>query len=90
MPPSALLVSGLALPYLVLFLLILALRVATARWIDRSVWLAPAPLWAWVMRDSLSFAVFVASFCGRKIAWRGRAFTLARDGRLIADGDRST
>ena len=86
----AALLSLFALPYLVLFLLILALRVATARAIDRAIWLAPAPLWAWPIRDSLSFAVFVASFCGRKIAWRGRAFRLARDGRLVADGDHST
>ncbi len=38
-------------------------------------WLAP-------VRDVLSFVVWVASFLGRKVAWRGARFTILRDGRI--------
>ncbi len=43
-----------------------------------SYWLVPA-------RDLLSFAVFVWSFCGRDLTWRGRSYHMRANGRLIAD-----
>jgi ceramide glucosyltransferase len=79
--------AGFAWPFLALLAAAFAVRVGTVRWIERSLGLPPAPAWLLPARDFLSFAVFVASFCGRKIAWRGRAYLLAPDGRLIADGD---
>jgi ceramide glucosyltransferase len=51
---------------------------ATARWLDlprRGLWLLP-------LRDVLSFAVFVASFCGRSVLWRNQQFRLEPGGRL--------
>jgi ceramide glucosyltransferase len=39
------------------------------------------------LRDLLSFGVFVASFCGRQVAWRDRRFRLTSDGRLVLDGE---
>jgi len=34
------------------------------------------------LRDILSFAIWLGSYFGRHIHWRGRAFTLNRDGRI--------
>jgi ceramide glucosyltransferase len=86
----AALASGLAWPFVALVAVTFAVRVATVRFVDRALGTRPAPAWLLALRDMLSFTVFVASFCGHKIAWRGRAFTLARDGRLIPDGDPRT
>jgi ceramide glucosyltransferase len=33
-------------------------------------------------RDTLSFAIYFASFWSRRVSWRGRTFTVARDGTL--------
>jgi hypothetical protein len=33
----------------------------------------------------LSFAVFVASFLSRTVAWRDRTFRIGRDGQLIPE-----
>lgn len=57
--------------------------VAVARLLDlplRRFWLLP-------VRDLLSFAVFVASFCGRSVLWRGQMFTVDEAGRMTAEGD---
>jgi ceramide glucosyltransferase len=35
------------------------------------------------VKDLLAFAVFVASFAGRRVTWRGRSFRLDREGRLL-------
>jgi ceramide glucosyltransferase len=45
-------------------------------------------LWALPLRDVLSFAVFVGSFCGRSVSWRDQFFRVDAAGRLSADGDR--
>ena len=58
------------------------------RMVDRALALAPTPLWLIPGRDLLSFAVFVASFFTRTVAWRDRTFRIGRNGRLILDGDR--
>jgi ceramide glucosyltransferase len=57
---------------------------ATARWLDlprRGLWLLP-------LRDLLSFAVFVASFCGRSVLWRDHQFRIDPGGRLRVEGDK--
>ena len=68
--------------------LILALicRAIFARRIDRALGLAAVPLWMLPLRDLLSFAVFIASFCGRSVAWRDRKFRIGPSGQLVADG----
>jgi ceramide glucosyltransferase len=58
---------------------------ATARWLDlprRGLWLLP-------LRDILSFAVFVASFCGRSVLWRNQEFRVESSGRLRLERDKS-
>ncbi|MGO8915233.1 MAG: bacteriohopanetetrol glucosamine biosynthesis glycosyltransferase HpnI [Stellaceae bacterium] len=66
----------------------LACRGVMVRMVDRALKLPPTPLWLLPGRDLLSFAVFVASFFTRTVAWRNRTFRIGRNGRLILDGDR--
>jgi ceramide glucosyltransferase len=63
-------------------------RAAMVRMVDRALKLPPTLLWLVPFRDLLSFAVFVASFFTRTVAWRDRTFRIGRKGRLILDGDR--
>ncbi|MGH7047937.1 MAG: bacteriohopanetetrol glucosamine biosynthesis glycosyltransferase HpnI [Stellaceae bacterium] len=63
------------------------LRWAGVRVIAREIGAAAAAPWLIPIRDILSFAVFVASFFGRKVFWRDRNFCVAADGRITADGD---
>jgi len=66
----------------------LASRLAMVRLVDRALGLPPTPLWSVPARDLLSFAVFVASFFARRVAWRDRTFRIGRNGHMILDGDR--
>jgi ceramide glucosyltransferase len=66
-----------------MLLLALLVRGVTARRIDRALRLETAPLWLLPLRDLLSFGVFVASFLGRSVAWRGRRFRIGPEGQLI-------
>jgi ceramide glucosyltransferase len=57
---------------------------AIARWLGlprRGLWLLP-------LRDVLSFAVFIGSFCGRSVLWRNQAFRVEPGGRLRVEGDK--
>jgi|AMFO01.1.fsa_nt_gi hopanoid biosynthesis associated glycosyl transferase protein HpnI len=60
----------------------LALRLGTA--VAAAVWnRLPAADILWLpLRDFLTFAVWVGSYCGRRVHWRGRVFELARDGAI--------
>jgi ceramide glucosyltransferase len=71
-----------------LALLTLALRGAVAVALARILDLPMRRLWLLPLRDALSFAVFVGSFCGRSVAWRDQLFRVDADGRMSADGDR--
>ncbi|HET7594991.1 MAG TPA: bacteriohopanetetrol glucosamine biosynthesis glycosyltransferase HpnI [Stellaceae bacterium] len=87
----ALLVLGLdVMPLRALAMLALALgcRALMVRMVDRALRLPRTPLWLMPARDLLSFAVFVASFLSRTVAWRDRTFRVGREGQLILDGDR--
>lgn len=76
-------VSGAWLPAAVL----LALRIASAflsgTFVLRSTLAADfcvlAPVW-----DLYSFAVWLASYAGRKVRWRDRVLTIGADGRIVA------
>src|SRR5438046_1563201 len=55
-----------------------------ARWLDlprRDLWLLP-------LRDALSFAVFVGSFCGRSVLWRDQLLRVEPGGRMRLEGDK--
>jgi ceramide glucosyltransferase len=84
---AAVLVSGGGAIALAALTVAAAARVRLGRVTDRALGLAPSPIWLMAMRDGLSLAVLVASFCGRKITWRGQALRIAAGGRLVADGE---
>ncbi|HTV46068.1 MAG TPA: bacteriohopanetetrol glucosamine biosynthesis glycosyltransferase HpnI [Stellaceae bacterium] len=63
------------------------LRWAGTRVVAGAIGVEAAEPWLLPIRDILSFAVFVASFFGRKVSWRDRNFCVAADGRITADGD---
>jgi ceramide glucosyltransferase len=62
-------------------------RVGAVRAVDRLLGLPPSPLHLLPLRDLLSFAVFVASFFARRVAWRDRTFRIGANGELMVDGD---
>ncbi|MGE5268072.1 MAG: glycosyltransferase, partial [Thiohalocapsa sp.] len=62
----------------------LAAAVAVARWLQ----LPRGALWLLPLRDALSFAVFLGSFCGRSVSWRNQLFRVEPNGRMRVEGDR--
>jgi ceramide glucosyltransferase len=79
--------SGIAAWSAVVLALLLrwASAAATARWLDlprRGLWLLP-------LRDALSFAVFLGSFCGRSIRWGERLFLIEPNGHMRIEEDRA-
>jgi ceramide glucosyltransferase len=73
-----------------LFLVIsMVLRLASARVIAGALGFSAAKLWLLPLRDALSFAIFVASFFGRRVSWRDQLFQVARSGRMSVDGDQA-
>jgi ceramide glucosyltransferase len=81
------LLSGFALTACAILAISLAAR-ATMVLRTARVLKVPRPSWPLLIgRDLLSFAVFVASFCGSRIAWRDHRFRLGPDGRLTLSGD---
>ncbi|HEX6441296.1 MAG TPA: bacteriohopanetetrol glucosamine biosynthesis glycosyltransferase HpnI [Stellaceae bacterium] len=71
-----------------LVLLSLLLRWLSAGLIARRLALPTQGLWLLPLRDALSFAVFVGSFCGRSVLWRDQLFRVEPGGRLTAGGDK--
>lgn len=66
----------------------LALRWISAAAMARWLGLPTKGLWLLPLRDLLSFAVFVASFCGRSVLWRDQQFRVGRRGHISVEGDR--
>jgi len=65
----------------------LACRFALQAELHRRFLLRDAYFWLGPIRDVLSFVVFVASFFGRRVEWRGRRYGLAADNRLAYYGE---
>jgi ceramide glucosyltransferase len=78
----ALLAGGAAGPFLALFAVATAVRLAVIRSQERTLGLAPAPLGRLALRELLTFCVFVVACCGRSVIWRGRRFSIRPDGTL--------
>jgi ceramide glucosyltransferase len=86
--PIALALLALALaaaprPAVAVLALALVCRAVMVRMVDRALRLPATPLWLMPLRDLLSFAVFIATFLSRTVAWRDRTFRIGRDGQLI-------
>jgi ceramide glucosyltransferase len=70
----------------------LALISCMLRWISagviaRSLALPVGGLWLLPLRDVLSFAVFLGSFCGRSVLWRDQLFRVEPGGRMTVEGE---
>jgi ceramide glucosyltransferase len=63
------------------------LRWASAGAIAWTLRLPLAGLWLLPLRDLLSFAVFIAGFCGRNVSWRDQLFRIEPSGRIIVERD---
>src|SRR5262249_48178690 len=70
----AALACGFGLTSMAFLLITCALRWGTALAIARILRLPVDGLWLLPLRDVLSFAVYVAGFCGRNVSWRDQAF----------------
>jgi ceramide glucosyltransferase len=66
----------------------LLLRWLSAAIIARALDLPRTGLWLLPVRDALSFAVFVCSFCGRSVFWRDQLFRVEPSGRMSVEGDK--
>jgi ceramide glucosyltransferase len=71
-------VAGSALAILAILCRIVLLHVTT-----RSHSRASPPYWLIPIRDLLSFAIFVWSFCGRDVVWRGRNYRVRGNGSML-------
>jgi ceramide glucosyltransferase len=83
----AALFSGLSLTSLGFLAMSCILRWASARAIARMLRLPVVGLWLLPLRDLLSFAVFIGSFCGRSVSWRDQLFRIEPSGRIIVERD---
>ena len=71
---------GSALAILAILCRIVLLQVTT-----HSHGLAAPPYWLIPIRDLFSFVVFLWSFCGRDLTWRGRSYHVRANGTLTTD-----
>ena len=62
----------------------LACRFILQTELDRVFQLRNDLLWMGPVRDILSFAVFVVSFFGRGVEWRGHRYSVLTDDTLVA------
>ena len=69
-------------------LISLVMRWISAAIIARRLDLPRRGLWLLPLRDLLSFAVFVGSFCGRSVSWRNQFFRVEPGGRMSVEGDK--
>ena len=83
----AALICGLSLTSLGFLAISCLMRWATAGATARILRLPVAGLWLLPLRDLLSFAVFIGSFCGRSVSWRDQLFRIEPGGRIVVDGD---
>jgi ceramide glucosyltransferase len=64
------------------------LRWISAGVIARNLDLPTRGFWLLPLRDILSFAVFIGSFCGRSVLWRDQLFRVGPGGRMTVEGDK--
>ncbi len=77
--------SAAVLPAAGVALAAIGCRMALLRQVERDYGLAPQSYWLVPARDLLSFAVFVASFLGWNVSWKGRGYRMVSDGGWMAD-----
>ena len=82
-------VTGFGLTACLFLVISVVVRWVSARVIAGALGFPATKLWLLPLRDALSFAVFVASFFGRRVFWRDQLFQVAPRGRMSADGDQA-
>jgi ceramide glucosyltransferase len=84
----ATLVCGFSLTSLKFLAMSCVLRWASAVTIALVLRLPMVGLWLLPLRDLLSFAVFIGSFCGRNVLWGGQLFRIEPSGLIVErDGE---
>jgi ceramide glucosyltransferase len=63
----------------------IACRTLLCRCVEHRFRLPPQPYELIPIRDLFSFAIFVSSFLGRTVSWRGYSYRVGSDGRLVPD-----
>jgi ceramide glucosyltransferase len=63
----------------------LASRIMLCRCVERRFGLLRESLWLIVLQDVIAFGVYVASYFGATVYWRGAAYRVAADGTLLED-----
>jgi ceramide glucosyltransferase len=81
-------VAGFSAAACWLVLVSCVLRWLSAGLIARRLDLPIGGLWLLPVRDALSFAVFLSSFCGRSVLWRDQLFRVGPGGRMTVEGDK--
>ncbi|MEI6556831.1 MAG: bacteriohopanetetrol glucosamine biosynthesis glycosyltransferase HpnI [Rhodospirillaceae bacterium] len=82
-----LLLSGGAPFAVAIFGAVVAVRVGYSVVLDAALKVQSSPPWLIPLRDFLSVAVLLASFCGTGVTWRAQTFRVDSDGQLTRDGD---
>lgn len=77
--------SAAFLPAIVVAVASIACRMALLRQAERTYALPAQAYWLVPARDLLSFALFVLSFVGRDVSWKGRRYRMVAGGAWIAD-----
>lgn len=75
--PNALLLAAIAI----------VCRIALCRCVERVFDLERHPYWLIPVRDLFSFGVYVASFFGSAVSWRGYRYRVLSDGRMIQEAN---
>jgi len=88
--PTALLLLAASGPTpctVAIFAAVLACRMVYNTVTDSALAVPPSASWLMPLRDLVSVAVLIASFCGTSVTWREQKFRVAADGQLTLDGD---
>ncbi len=84
--PLALIAAALgSTDALLLAAIALTCRMALCRCVERVFGIARHPYWLIPVRDILSFGIYLASFFGSAVNWRGFRYRVMSDGTLIQD-----
>jgi ceramide glucosyltransferase len=81
----AALALGGGMPALLLMLCAIGCRTLMAGTVERRFNQPPHPIWLIPLRDLLSFAVYLAGFLARDVAWRGQHYRLMSSGALFSE-----
>jgi len=80
-------ISGTSWPGFTLAIAAATGRIALLYHTGRRFGFTPQSYWLVPARELFSFAIFMASFLGRDVNWRGGRFRIGAAGRLLSDRD---